>query len=175
VQKPLDIVLVGGWSKRRESYVRAILDLPLTIVGPGWKKRGRLEAMHWPHIAASQMWGNEVNALYKRAKIVLNITSWDPAVLTGLNLRICDVPAQGAFLLTDDAPELSEFVAIGREIATFTTPEDLRAKALYFLNEAHEREAIAKAGLLRAATSMPTYEEKMRHILDTIHGRENTA
>lgn len=163
-----DIVLVGGWSKRREQFVRAILDLPLTIVGPGWKKRGRLEVAHWPRVAASQAWGGEVDALFRSAKIVLNITSWDPAVLTGLNLRICDVPALGAFLLTDAAAELAEFIEPGRQIATFTTPEDLRAKVMHYLEHDAERESIARAGLLRAASGMETYTEKIARVLDAI-------
>lgn len=165
-EHPLGIVLVGGWSKRREAYIRAILDLPLSIVGPGWKKRGRLESTHWHHVIASQLWGAEVEALYRRAKIVLNVTSWDPAALTGLNLRICDVPALGAFLLTDYAGDLAEFVEPGRDVATFTTPADLRAKALYYLENDGERASIALSGLRRAATTMPTYTDKMMAILD---------
>lgn len=162
----LGIVLVGGWSQRREAYIREILDLPLTIIGPGWKKRGRLESIHWHHVAASQLWGADVEALYRRARIVLNVTSWDPAALTGLNLRICDVPALGAFLLTDHADDLAEFVEPGCDVATFTTPADLRAKALYYLEHADARAAIARSGLRRAATTMPTYADKMAGILD---------
>lgn len=174
-EKALGIVLVGGWSRRRDAYVRELLDLPLTIVGPGWKKRGRLEPVHWHHVAASQLWGDEVAALYRRARIVLNVSSWDPAALTGLNLRICDVPALGAFLLTDEAAELADFVEPGREVATFTTPADLRAKALYYLEHSDEREAIARAGLLRVATTMPTYTDKMAEILNFLGERPNTA
>lgn len=167
-QRTRDIVLVGGWSRRREQFVRAIIDLPLTIVGPGWKKRGRLEAKYWPRVAASQLWGSEVDALYRSAKIVVNVTSWDPAVLTGLNLRVCDVPALGAFLLTDAAPELAEFVEPGRDIAVFTTPEDLRAQCLHYLEHDSEREAIARAGLVCAATRTVTYSEKMARVLAAI-------
>lgn len=167
-ERTRDIVLVGGWSRRREQFVRAIIDLPLTIVGPGWKKRGRLEAKHWQHVAASQLWGSEVDALYRSAKIVVNITSWDPALLTGLNLRVCDVPALGAFLLTDAAPELTEFVEPGREIATFTTPKDLRAQVLHYLENDAEREAIARAGFACAARRIETYDEKMARVLAAI-------
>lgn len=162
------IVLVGGWSPRREQFVRAILDLPLTIVGPGWKKRGRLESTHWHKVVASQLWGNEVDELYRSAKIVLNVTSWDPAVLTGLNLRICDVPALGAFLLTDAAAELTEFVIPGRHIATFTDTEDMRSKLIYYLERDDERESIARAGQVCAATEMETYAKKMARVLGAI-------
>ncbi len=162
------IVLVGGWSKRREAFVRPLLDLPLTIVGPGWKKRGRLEPAYWSKILTSQLWGSEVEDFYRSGKIVLNITSWDPAVLTGLNLRICDVPALGAFLLTDAAAEIAEFVEPGREVATYTTPEDLREKALYYLANDTEREAVALAGLRRAATDIETYAQKMARLLISI-------
>jgi len=163
-----EVVLVGGWSKRRDAFVRALLDLPLTIVGPGWKKRKRLEVAHWDKVLASQLWGKDVDDLYRSAKIVINVTSWDPAVLTGLNLRVCDVPALGAFLLTDDAPELEEFVTRGTEIATFSTPEELREKVLHYLAHEDEREVVARAGQRRAATGMETYAEKMARVLDAI-------
>lgn len=166
--KTRGVVLVGGWSKRRDAFVRKILDQPLTIVGPGWKKRGRLPPAHWGKIEASQLWGEDVDNMYRSAKIVLNITSWDPAVLTGLNLRVCDVPALGVFLLTDSAPELNEFVTPGKEIATFTTPDDLREKIIYYLAQENAREAIAEAGLARAANDMPTYSEKMAYVLKSI-------
>jgi spore maturation protein CgeB len=114
------------------------------------------------------LWGSEVEDFYRSGKIVLNITSWDPAVLTGLNLRICDVPALGAFLLTDAAAEIAEFVEPGREVATYTTPEDLREKALYYLANDTEREAVALAGLRRAATDIETYAQKMARLLISI-------
>jgi spore maturation protein CgeB len=162
------IVMVGGWSQRREAFIRPLLDLPLTIVGPGWKKRGRLEPGHWSKILSSQLWGSAVDDFYRSGKIVLNITSWDPAILTGLNLRICDVPALGAFLLTDQAAEIAEFVEPGREVMTYTTPQDLRAKAMHYLEDDAGREAIALAGWRRAASDMETYEQKMARVLAII-------
>lgn len=168
------IVMVGGWSKRREVFIRSLLDLPLTIVGPGWKKPGRLEVAHWSKILSSQLWGGEVDDFYRSGKIVLNITSWDPAVLTGLNLRICDVPALGAFLLTDHADEISEFVEPGREVVSYTTPEDLREKAICYLADDAGREAIALAGLRRAAGDIETYAQKMAKVLATIRIGECT-
>lgn len=159
------IVMVGGWSKRREAFIRPLLDLPLTIVGPGWKKRGRLAPEHWSKVLTSQLWGHTVDDFYRSGKIVLNITSWDPALLTGLNLRICDVPALGAFLLTDHADEIREFMDPGREVMTYTTPEDLREKAIRYLADDACREAIASAGLRRAASHIETYTEKMARVL----------
>lgn len=162
------IVMVGGWSKRREAFIRPLLDMPLSIVGPGWKKPGRLEPAYWSKVLTNQLWGKEVEDFYRSGKIVLNVTSWDPAVLTGLNLRICDVPALGAFLLTDDAPEVQDFARPGVELVTYTTPEDLRQKALHYLAEDSEREAIALAGLHRASLGMETYTQKMAGVLSAI-------
>ena len=78
------------------------------------------------------------------------------------------MPALGAFLLTDDALELEEFVTRGTEIATFSTPEELREKVLHYLAHEDEREAVARAGQRRAATGMETYAEKMARVLDAI-------
>lgn len=162
-----EAVFVGGWSPRREQLLGGLADLPLEIYGPGWRKPGRTHARALRgKVAASRIWGEDLNRLYNSSKIVLNISSWDPQ-RTGLNLRIFDVPATGAFLLTDDTEDLDQYFERGVEIETFSTAGELREKVIHYLAHADEREGIARRGRDRAA-AFETYTDKMKRLLEAI-------
>ncbi len=160
-----NIVFVGGWSRRRQEMLQAIADLPLEIYGPGWRKWRRKSSLRGK-VKASKIWGKDLNYLYNVSKIVLNISSWDPG-RTGLNLRVLDVPATGAFLLTDASPELEHYFHPGHEIETFSSPAELREKVLFYLAHDPKREDIARNGHEKALT-FEGYRDKMQRLLDVI-------
>ncbi len=160
-----DVVFVGGFSPRRWQYISPILDKNLNIYGPGWLKKGRLFNFQLRKChAARSIWGQPMVQLYNDAKIVLNVTSWDTAQLSGQNLRLFDVPSTGAFLLTDDAKEIQEYFKPGEEIETFSSPEELKSKIDYYLANDQAREKIARKGYERSQT-LPSYREKMQTLL----------
>lgn len=101
---------------------------------------------------------------------VLNITNWDPARYVALNQRVFDVPATGAFLLTDYSPELEEHYRIGEEIVCFGNVEELKEKARYYLAHDAEREAIARNGYEKAL-KLPTITDRMRAVIRQVHGQ----
>jgi spore maturation protein CgeB len=115
-------------------------------------------------VKARGAWGDALLSLYNTTKVVLNITNWDPARYVALNQRVFDVPATGAFLLTDYSPELEEHYRIGEEIACFSSAEELRDKAGYYLAHDAERQAIARKGYAKART-LPTIADRMRSVL----------
>lgn len=166
-----DVVLVGGWSKRRQQYLEAIADLPLEIWGPGWRKRGHASAQLQSRVRGSKIWGDELIRLYHTSKIVLNVTSWETGKKSGQNLRLFDVPACGAFLLTDAAPELETYYKIGEEIETFSTPDSLRQKLQHYLAHPERIVQVAAAGGRKAAT-LETYMQKMQRILAMATGEK---
>jgi spore maturation protein CgeB len=158
-----ELVLVGGPNARRESLVGRLLDLPVEIYGK-WGKQARKSRALWRRWKARGAWGDMLVRLYNTSKIVLNITNWDPARHVALNQRVFDVPATGAFLLTDYSPELEEHYRIGEEIACFGSAEELREKASWYLAHDAEREAIARKGYERALT-LPTITDRMREVI----------
>ena len=141
------IAFVGAPSRRRLRYLAALRALPLEIWGPGWSRQRDFAPLH----RGEALWGKPLNALYNDSAIVLNVSSWEPR-RSGMTQRIVEVPASGAFLLTDDAEEARRLYVAGDEIATFGSPEDLRAKCEHYLAHAGEREAIAGRGYRRALT-----------------------
>jgi spore maturation protein CgeB len=70
--------------------------------------------------------------------------------LTHLRLRDFEAPMSGALYLTEDQPELAEYFESGKELLTYTDPDDLLDKARYYLAHPEHSERIRHAGLLRA-------------------------
>lgn len=159
-----EVVFVGGWSPRRQEMMDALSDLPVEIYGPGWRKR-----RNWfnpelrKKVKANRIWNEELVALYNHARIVLNISSWDPT-RTGLNLRVFDVPATGAFLLTDYSAELAQHFKVGEELDAFSTPQELREKIIHYLSHDQERETIAHTGYEKVL-GFESYTDKMRSLV----------
>ena len=158
-----ELVLVGGHNARRHQFVSALLDLPLELYGP-WGKQARFNGALRRRVKARGIWGEAMLHLYNTTKVVLNITNWDPARYVALNQRVFDVPAVGAFLLTDYSPELEEHYRLGEEIVCFASAEELRDKARYFLSHDPEREAIARKGYEKAL-SLPTIRDRMAAVI----------
>src|SRR5262245_4668311 len=156
------LVLVGGHNARRAEYASALLDLPLELYGKWGRRRAAPELRR--RVRAPGAWGEALLRLYNTSKVVLNITNWDPARYVALNQRVFDVPATGAFLLTDYSPELEEHFRIGGEIVCFAGVDELRDRARYYLSHDAEREAIARRGYARALT-LPTIADRMRELI----------
>lgn len=158
-----EVVFVGSWNPRRQAIIEQLGDLPLEIYGPGWLKRNLFNPAIRRMIKPNGIWGEELAQLYRSSKIVLNISSWEPSDTTAFNLRLFDVPATGAFLLTEDTKNLRQYFDPGQEIATFLGPHDLKEKVLYFLSNAEQRKEIALKGLNKVRT-FETYHDKMNFL-----------
>jgi len=117
---------------------------------PGQHGRG---LSHWQqspvgHLTAGTVSnGPELNKLYNGGKIFLHISGRgrpDSYLLDGI--------AAGAFFLVKSHPRdsqadgLSRFFRLGSEVVTFDSPGDLIGKVRYYLDNEHERRAIARAG-----------------------------
>ena len=161
-----DMVMVGGPSARRIELVRALSDLPLEIYGK-WEKTTRFSPALRRRVSAKGVWGEALVRLYNRSKVVLNITNWDPQRYVALNQRVFDVPATGAFLLTDYSPELEEHYRIGEEIACYRSAGELRDRAQHYLAHDGERNAIARRGYEKALT-LPTVRDRMAAVIEHV-------
>ncbi len=161
-----EIVFVGGYNRRRQEIVGQILHLPLDIYGK-WSRKNRFNPALKKHVKARGIWGEELVNLYNTSKIVLNITGWDPTAYSGLNLRVFDIPATGAFLVTDYSPELEEYYRIGEEIVCFNGAGELADKLTYFLKNEDKREAIALKGYERAL-KLPTIRDRMKSLIEVV-------
>lgn len=160
------VVQVGGYGQRRDRFLRACKDLPVRIYGPGWRKAGRFfDPFIRKAWAGKGIWGDDLVRLYHTSRIVVNVTNWESVRHSGQNLRIMDVPATGTFLLTDESEEVRRHFTPGRDLETFSTPEELADKARYYLANPAQRETIARSGYERTL-ALPTYDDRMRQLLE---------
>ncbi len=82
--------------------------------------------------------------VFHRSKINLNITL--RSITSGIPLRVLDILAAGGFALTSYTPEVEEYFVDGQDLAIARTPEEMYAKAKYYLEHEDERKQIALNG-----------------------------
>ncbi|MBC8550107.1 MAG: glycosyltransferase family 1 protein [Candidatus Brocadiales bacterium] len=168
-----DAIFIGGYSIRRHEFLSPIINsnINFKMYGPGWIKKQRIlnPVLRKVHDGKG-IWGKELVSLYHKSRIVVNVTSWDSSKMSGQNLRLFDVPCTGAFLITDYSDEVAEYFALGKEIETFKTPDELLDKIKFYLLHHDKREAIAAAGYSKAI-SLPTIADRMKSMLKIIGAR----
>lgn len=119
--------------------------------------------------------------IFRRSKISLNMSnsaSWDARYLLRsprglrntlrstknreqLKGRHFEIPACGGFQLTYYVEGLERVLDIGREVAIYTSPEELLERVDFYLEHDAERERVAAAGMARVR-SEHTYAARFR-------------
>jgi spore maturation protein CgeB len=102
----------------------------------------------------------ELPAFYQCVAVNLNFPSLQ--MKNGLNQRVFDVPAAGAFVLTDYKEALWELFAPD-EVVTFRTVEEAREKLAYYLKYPETRRRVATRARERVL-SQHTYGHRMQVI-----------
>ncbi len=111
----------------------------LTVYGRHWEKFPVQD-----YVVSDYMDNSKVGQAYHDAKILLN-DHWDDMRENGIiSNRIFDALAAGAFIISDDIPEIHEL--FGDNVVTYHGREDLKEKIDYYLEHEEERDAKAKAG-----------------------------
>ncbi len=85
-----------------------------------------------------------------------------------VNPRTFELQAAGAFQLVDNRELLPELFVPGKEVATFSSTEELHQRIDYYLQRPEERAAIVEAGRKRALTDH-TYERRLQALLGYIY------
>jgi glycosyltransferase involved in cell wall biosynthesis len=159
-----NIVFAGGPTPERIAHLNAIADLGLSIYGYGeeeWKANPKLvHCWHAPILEREQL-----NEHYNAAKISVNITR--PHGSSSLNMRVYEAMASGSLMLTDEKSDAGKLFEPGREIVVYNGLEDLRQKAVYYLDHERERREIAEAGRMRVLEEH-TYSIRAQQFMPTI-------
>ncbi len=149
--KRYDACFVGNWSEKRQAFIEAALEVTpnLALYGGKWLRK----CWNRPKILrcwkGSYVEGEELNRLYNRTRVVLNITNWgkgEGRARSGMNMRVLEVPATGAFLLTDQSREMDSFLTPGTHVGIFDDLTEFGDQLRYYLTHEAEREAVAAAG-----------------------------
>lgn len=162
-----DICFIGnyaGINSRRDVILSDLTDFDLKIWGNNWHKAKTINLERC--VVGKPVYGDEMVKIYNASKICINVHH-DQSII-GVNMRTFEVPACGGFLLTDRLPELPEFFELGQEVVCYEDVSDLRNKIKYYLNNAEEREEIAKRGQQKAQKEH-TYVHRMEELIKILN------
>lgn len=160
-----DVVFVGTVTPEREKMLESLVEFNLKIWGcwqrRSWRLRGCYQKQH--------VYGEEAVKIYNASKIVIDMHSLYGVEKEIFNItpRLFEVPASGAFLLTNYVPQIHDFYKIGEEIVTYKDIEDLKYLIKYYLEHDEERVAIAERAYQRAH-QQHTYLERLKVLLASI-------
>ncbi|MCX8042924.1 MAG: glycosyltransferase [Desulfobacterota bacterium] len=169
-----DLSFLGAGYYNRQCMFRGLLDFDFKIWGTEWDRQSIL----WQRVQKN---GERINSeesvkIFNATKININLHS--SAYYEGIdpegdfiNPRTFEIAACGAFQLVDERREIDAFFLRNKEIVTFSSLEDLREKAQYYLYHPEERQKIARAARQRIINEH-TYEHRMRELCAFIFDRK---
>lgn len=152
------ISFIGNHDNYREKYLNDVRNLGLNIWGNKKWKASSLAKYY-----RGELHNSKFAEVSRASKININIQHEFPC--EGLVLRVFEVLGAGAFLLTEKNKDGKRLFK--NKIATFTSPEDLRKKAIYFLAHDKEREKLSNGEYLEVKANH-TYLHRISKILKTV-------
>lgn len=118
----------------------------------------------FPNCYIGKAYFEEAAKVYSQSKVVLNIS-----FNNDLNMRIFEAMACGSLLLTNDQPGLGD---VSESVATYTDEKNVEHYMGYWLENAEEREKMAKQNQ-KDVLEKHTYENRMKTILETVFNGKN--
>ncbi len=145
---------------RLDCVLRTLPFSPLIAGDPGWKEllAGREGFRLHPEVG----YYDDLPEFYPASDVNFNCTSVQ--MKGAVNQRVFDVPAAGAFLLTDRRAQLELLFEPGREIALYNSPDEVPELLARYLADKPERERLARAGRARVLAEH-TYEHRLKTLL----------
>lgn len=146
----------------RTDCVRRLLPFrPLIVGDSGWKIEFRNEEIQ-PRYLNELSYYSQLPAFYGHSAINFNSTS--KQMKGAVNQRIFDVPAAGAFVLTDWRPQMEQLFT-ENEMACYHEPDEIPDLVRHYLSHPQERERLIRAGRGRVL-SCHTWAHRLKTLLD---------
>ena len=164
-----DVSFIGTWSRKKQRLLEHVQSqLPairLRVWGAQWEKATSLGSslegggVYGTEYAKSMV-GSKIN-LAILSEVRLGASSGDRTTS-----RTFHIPATGAFMLHERTKEFLEYFAEGVECACFDAPDELVNKIGYYLDNDHERLAVAAAGQRRCIESGYSVDVRAGEVLE---------
>jgi spore maturation protein CgeB len=161
-----DSTFIGSWSERREEFLSDLYDCKIDIYGWGWNKKIKKDKYkNWvlsPSISIVKMHDE-----FYKSKININILTLENRDTT--NLRNFEIPASGAFQLSERSDEILNLFEEDKEIVCFSSKEELFDKYKFYLKNDNLREKIAIAGQNKIFTTKNSLTDRLTQIIDKLY------
>ena len=146
---------------------RLCSDVGLEIWGPIDARLPQASPIRSHH--HGQAWGLDMYRVLAESRIAIN-RHGDFAGGYAANMRMFEATGVGALLMTEAAPNLSDFFEAGREVVAYEGVDDLIDKVSYFLAHDDERRRIAIEGQ-RRTLSEHTYVQRIQQLVAMLEPR----
>lgn len=137
---------------------------PLIAGDEGWLLTFPDEGTVWRRLPELAYY-DQLPGFYPHSEINFNCTSLQ--MKGAVNQRVFDVPACGAFLLTDHRAQMERLFEPGSEVAVYADPQEIPDLVRHYLARPEERDRIARAARKRVLAEH-TYVIRMGQLLDVM-------
>jgi spore maturation protein CgeB len=159
-----DIVFIANWSPRREEHMYALRAMDIKIYGQGW---GKAKAKFKKAIKChSPVYFPEMNKIVNASKINLNILTLENRDTS--NFRNYEVPACGAFQLTERSSKITQIFKEDVEISCFSSVQEMKDKCEYYLSHEQEMNTIKKNAYQMINNGGSSINDRVKVIIDAI-------
>jgi spore maturation protein CgeB len=149
----------------RASCVERLLPFQPLIVGDdGWLINFKRVKADW-RLHPVLTYYDELPAFYPWSDINFNCTS--KQMKGAVNQRLFDVPAAGAFLITDWREQIDALFVPGKEVICYREPDEIPALVRYYLRRPEARQAVAKAARKRVLAEH-TWDHRVRFMIKAL-------
>ncbi len=166
--RQLDYEVMLTWEatlQYRLSCVKATLPFTPLIVGDdGWHTLLADCPMPWRSHPEVRYY-IDLPLLYPASKINFNCTS--KQMKGAVNQRVFDVPAAGAFCVTDWREQIENLFEPGKEVVCYHSPEEATELIRRYLDDPAGRAAISEAARKRVLAEH-TYDHRLRALVQTM-------
>lgn len=167
--KRYDWCFVGNWSEKRQGFIEQALGVSpnAAIYGRKWKKKNLFNISVLRAHRGAYIEGPELTRLYNESRVVLNITNWgfgEGEKRSGVNMRVLEVPACRACLLTDGSRDLKKLVTPSKHMVVYDGLDDFSSKLKALMADESRCIAIAQAGYDHVVENF-TYDHAARAIV----------
>ena len=171
--EPVDVIFVGDArhnmghlpaNRSRVDILEAVArsGVNLAVWGRGWEKLEPSYRVREAHRGLTLLPAAAVARAYRSAKVVLNIHH--AQMREGPNMRTFEIPAAGAFQLTDYKSRMDDLFEVGTELAVYDDSSDVVSAIERYLNDEPGRRAITEAGKRRVERDH-TYAVRMGQLI----------
>ncbi len=152
----------------RKSCVEQLLDFsPLIVGNKEWQEAFRNKTSSARYYSELSYY-EDLPQFYTHSKINFNSTS--KQMKNAFNQRVLDVPASGAFVLTDYRAQMDYILEDKKEIISYKSVEEIPDLIAYYLKNDKEREKIIENGRKRILAEH-TWEHRVKKIIETLKNR----
>lgn len=162
-----DVSFIGTHTPRKERLLdelaRNSQGFSIRIFGNGWNRCRSPRLRQFIH--GSAVCGQSYAKVIAASRINLALMGVSDAALDETSTRTYEIPACKGFMLHERTEEVRTLYEEGREMACFSSGEELAAQIAHYLQKPTEMKVIAEAGYRRAVPHY-SYENRIEQILN---------